>query len=262
MTYPCIPVWMKEKPKDPFDYPLRTKKEIMFDQEISPPLFPINIVKTEYQDPIKMRNVQTLKADYRNENVKIRVDIRTMGLGPLQKKRLLFLLGPRCKDRKTLTINVRQYNNYEHNMIRASDILKQLYWEAKRAPVIIWEKMRPKERRKLIVRVLGKTKEIREMKKEELKKEYDIEVVNFEKLFTDEKNLTYEAYKERIKKRGFLDKFKSEEDIAREQEQKGPKITLEESLKDFKKDAIKRKSLTPKAYKLFFEKNEEENKNI
>jgi hypothetical protein len=29
MGYPCIPDWEKTKPKDPFDYKLRTKEEVM-----------------------------------------------------------------------------------------------------------------------------------------------------------------------------------------------------------------------------------------
>ena len=48
MGYPCIPEWDKTKPKDPFDYELRSKAEVMKQHEYFPPNFQIKVQMTKY----------------------------------------------------------------------------------------------------------------------------------------------------------------------------------------------------------------------
>ena len=59
-----------------------------------------------------------------------------MGLAPLQRQRFIFLLGNRYTGSGKIKIVCRQYNTFHENFIRAHEILRELYWESKRAPSI------------------------------------------------------------------------------------------------------------------------------
>ena len=41
MSYNCVPDWMKPAPKDPFDYKLRSKEEVMEEFKYYEEPFPI-----------------------------------------------------------------------------------------------------------------------------------------------------------------------------------------------------------------------------
>ena len=70
-----------------------------------------------------------------------------MGLSPTQKQRLIFLLGSRYrKGNPNVKITVKQFDNFEQNYYKALDIIKQLFWEAKRAPGFESKCIRPRER--------------------------------------------------------------------------------------------------------------------
>lgn len=67
MKYPCIPDWMKKNKKDEFDYPLRSKEEIYFEQFATVSFFPLQNEYRSYSDPNKL-NMEA-KYDMRNEIV-------------------------------------------------------------------------------------------------------------------------------------------------------------------------------------------------
>lgn len=48
MQYTQIPEWLKKQERDPFDYPLRSKAEIMEEQKYFPPDFDIEVEMTKY----------------------------------------------------------------------------------------------------------------------------------------------------------------------------------------------------------------------
>lgn len=257
MEYPCIPIWMKSTPKDPFDYPLRTKKDIMFDQEICPPDFPVTIIKSEHQEYEKMKNVSVAKSDLRNFEVKLELDITKMGLGPVQLHRLKFLLGNRYRKNNKFKIVVKQFLTYEKNMQRACDIIQQLYWETLRAPAFLWERMRPKERRKWNLRLLGKTKEERENKMKQIIKYEKEEKLNFEKIANDKSQFSNEEYQKRIDAKSEidfnnLDNNKNDIESKLKEENKITELEMIENLKKFNKGKFK---LTDKAREMFGDDN-------
>jgi hypothetical protein len=252
---------MKERTKDPFDYPLRSKKEVMFDQYLIPPTFPVKISNTEYSSTRKSLTFPETKADTRGNQIRIYLNLQLMNLSNLQKKRLIFLLGPRYKGSDVIKITSRHYNNTEKNLAKGIDIVRQLYWEALRAPRFIWEKLKPTNRRRL-KRKFGKTKEEREKNmKEETEKVLKAKE-EFDALY-DTGNYTYEYMMKR------LEKIVKEEDdlITKEVEKTKNKlktVEVEQQTTILEKDidirkpkegekAVKEKILTKKAYKTFYE---------
>ena len=72
--------------------------------------------------------------DTRDRVAKIRVNLTEMGLAPLQRQRFIFLLGNRYTGSDKIKIVCKQYNTFHENFVRANEILRELYWESKRAP--------------------------------------------------------------------------------------------------------------------------------
>lgn len=253
MTYPCVPMWMKPREKDPFDYPLRDKKEMMLEQFIVPPLFTGKIISSVYSEKEALWDMPVHKADMRDKIVKIECHIDKLGLTPLQKKRLIFLLGSRYKpNNPRFKIVVRQYNDFDHNLHRALDILKQLYWEAKRAPLFIWERMGNKQRRRLKEKMYGKDK----LKREEIMKQ----TAEQEKIFREKfeglistgnynRETLAKHYQEFLTKYGAeVIKPKDEKtDLLKEHEEK--KVQEYANL-----ESTKKRYLSKKAYDMFYKK--------
>jgi hypothetical protein len=263
MKYPCIPVFMKNREKDPFDYPLRSKKDIAFEQYMRPPMFGMKVIANDYQVISQNKTYAVHKADNRNNIAKIELNLNHMDLSPLQEKRLIFLLGPRYKkNKRTFKIVSRQYNNWEHNMARIMDIFRQLYWEAKRAPAIYLPLMKSKQRRKLRDRILGEglTPHEREEKIKHFSQLHDEGRAEFEQLW---ESGTYS--REHLNKKIEVilkEKFKTENDELSEE----GKLSAERAEELFKrenieKELVKKRILTPKAYETFYGKNALETNN-
>jgi hypothetical protein len=72
--------------------------------------------------------------DTRDRVAKVTVDLKEMGFAPLQRQRFIFLLGNRFTGSDKVKIVCKQYNTYHENFVRANEILRELFWEAKRAP--------------------------------------------------------------------------------------------------------------------------------
>jgi hypothetical protein len=94
-----------------------------------------------------------------------------MKLSTLQKVRFIYLLGNRFQGSPKLKITCRKYDNFEENMAMCIDQLKQVYWEALRAPAHDEQYHRSASRRWNAKVKLGRTKEERIARKEELKQE-------------------------------------------------------------------------------------------
>lgn len=80
-------------PRDPFDYKLRPKEEVAEEFRNFPPEFNIIVNYKRYNAGDMSQHKKTM--DNRERVAKLRVDIRTLRLAPLQRKRFQFLLGPR-----------------------------------------------------------------------------------------------------------------------------------------------------------------------
>jgi hypothetical protein len=252
MTYDCIPTWMKDKPKDHFDYPLRSKQEIQLENEISPPNFPVNCIKKTYMAPLKNIGAKINNSDLRNSIVKFEVEFNNLRLTPLQKNRLIFLLGNRYKGGKSFKIVVRQYDNLENNFAKGLDILKQLYYETKRAPPFLWERMTNKERRKAKRKYLGKTVEEQNENLKKYLEMYNADKEKFDNLMKDPTNFTKEKCLERWteKYKAALNAFVSKEKQEKEMEETQKSLVTKD---EYFKNLVNERILSPKAYKTFYE---------
>ena len=68
-------------------------------------------------------------------------------------------------------IVISQYDSYQENYVRAFETLREIFWEAKRAPSINTTiKCNPYRREFLIKKFFGKTSEERRKNRNELKK--------------------------------------------------------------------------------------------
>jgi hypothetical protein len=261
MTYPCIPRWMKPRESDPFDYPLRTKKEICFEQFLQPPLFTINVTKDTYHAVTETSTFNVHKADNRNNRITLEANLNEMMLTPLQQKRLIFLLGPRYKNDGKVKIVSHQYTNLEHNLARGFDIFKQLYWEAKRAPAFIWNKMNNQQRNNLLNRLFGKQNpEKYDQLFEEWNKKNMKDFEQFEKIY-DNGEYTPKFILDNVQK--ILDKstktptedeLKEKEKEISNAERKAEEILARENIE---KNLVKKQILSKKAYETFFKNDEQ-----
>ena len=237
---------------------MRSKREILFEQEISPPDFPIRLdIGNSLAANLTYKPIQ--ETDKRGREAKLTININDMKLTMLQRKRLIFLLGPRYRNSDNFKIVFKNYNELQKNIIKAFEILKLLYIEAKRAPTFHPVKSTPRERRNYYRKYLGKTQEERSIKKKELDQRYENDTKKLEKLWENkEENFTMEKIRERV-----LNKVKMDEQISFENIEATKNVikesTLEElpiSKKDYEENLVKSRKLTPKAFKLFFEKSD------
>lgn len=263
MKYPCIPVWMKQKEKDPFDYPLRSHKEIAFEQTLNPPTFCVKVVVNNYTAITQFSSLNVHKADKRNQEVTIIGDIHNMNLTPLQQKRLIFLLGPRWKGDGRVKIVSRQYNKLGDNLARGFDIYRQLYWEAKRAPMYIWSRMNNSERRAAARKLFGKNIPIEKLKqlKEEYSKKAEKAKIEFDNIY-DNGNYTPKFIKDNLQR--YLDANQQEESLQKEQEhirmtQATKKAEETLARENIEKSLVKKRILSKKAYETFYGSYNEEN---
>ncbi|KRX04928.1 Pectin lyase fold/virulence factor [Pseudocohnilembus persalinus] len=127
--YSAIPHYQKIEKKDPHDYQLRGKEELMQEWETNPPNnINITFIFQQYNDA-------AYEVSDRNRRVSCDFDIGSLGLSKLQKDRMKILLGPRYKGKDQVRISVEQYPEMEQNYVKLTDMLKQAYWESKRAPL-------------------------------------------------------------------------------------------------------------------------------
>ena len=252
MTYDCIPFWLKEKPKDPFDYPLRSKQEIQLENEISPPNFSIKCIKKTYMAPLRNIGAKINNSDLRNTHIKFEVEFEKLKLTPLQKNRLIFLLGRRYKGGNSFKIIVRQYDNLEYNFAKGLDILRQLYYETKRAPPFLWDRMTNKQRRITKKKYLGKTVEIQNENINKYMEMYKVDKEEFDKLMKDPSNFTKEKCLERWneKHKAALNAFVSKEIKEKEMEETQKTVLSKD---DYYRNLVNERILSPKAYKTFYE---------
>ena len=126
-----VPEWNKKIYRDPFDYPLRSIDEVKAEFE----KFPIDkTARVEiYQFSDRHHNKPKF-IDAEQAVVKMWVDMDGWNLTPLQKERLVFLLGPRYKGVSEFKIVSRQYPQRDQNLQKCIDTAYELLLETKRAP--------------------------------------------------------------------------------------------------------------------------------
>jgi len=231
----------------------------MLEQEICPPNFPIEFLSNIYYGAdLTYDSVQ--KGDKRNREGKFVVNINDMNLTRLQRQRLIFLLGPRYKNSSKFKIVYRKYETIEKNLEKAFEILKLLYIEAKRAPILHPTKCSPKERANYFKKYLGRTKEDREIKRKQLDGLFEKDLNNFNLLkINEEENFTLDKIRDRmVEKFNQINKDNSEnarnESLNRKIESKRKLVTLkkDEVLEEFNQ----KKKLTSKAFKMFVQNKE------
>jgi len=226
----------------------------MLEQEISPPNFPLEIqTNIYYGADLTYENIQ--RGDKRNREGKFVVNMNDMNLSRLQKQRLIFLLGPRYKNSSKFKIVFRKYETVEKNLLKALEILKLLYIEAKRAPILHPTKCSPKERANYFKKYLGRTLEERNVKRKELDEMYEKDLNNFNMLKKNKENFTLEKIRDRMIEK--LDKMNIDSnEQAQKEALKGKDsdrklITLKrEEVQD---EFNKTKKLTPKAFRMFIQ---------
>ncbi len=126
--YEALPAWGNVTPKDPFDYPLRSRENIREYQELNPPNFPVEV-------DFKIMMGATPTNDSKGRTIRLIVKVKDMKLTPKQKARMIFLLGDRYKPKEDLIkIKVDSFQKVEENYMRGLEILKELYLETIRAP--------------------------------------------------------------------------------------------------------------------------------
>ena len=82
MSYNCVPEWMKPAPKDPFDYKLRSKEEILEEFKYYEEPFTVEACYKKYTaGDTRMED----NLDTRDRVAKITVNLKEMGLAPLQR---------------------------------------------------------------------------------------------------------------------------------------------------------------------------------
>jgi len=81
--YPCLPSWQHIKPKDPFDYKLRSKEEVIEEFKMFEIDFPINVNYKRYTAGDVRPTEHVQNRDNRERVAKIRIDIRDLRLAPL-----------------------------------------------------------------------------------------------------------------------------------------------------------------------------------
>lgn len=179
MEYSCVPEWQQATVKDQFDYKLRTKEEVKNEFKYHNAEFNILSVFKGYTagNPRLEDNMDT-----RERVAKIWVDLREMKLAPLQRQRFVFLLGPRYLGSHKVKLVCRQYITFHENYVRVMEILREIYWESKRAPDVNTTMLKnPYRREYLLKKVYGKTKEQR------------TEAKKAEKLWLDENTMNIDA---------------------------------------------------------------------
>lgn len=106
----------------------------------------------------------SMRVDHRDKVCKIQFDLRELALAPLQRERFVFLMGPRYREGHRQRLVARKALTYLENYDLVFDQLRELYWEALRAPTTMSTFIRnPYRREKFIKKTFGKTAEERKM---------------------------------------------------------------------------------------------------
>ncbi|CAD8178387.1 unnamed protein product [Paramecium octaurelia] len=118
---------MKQTFRDPFDYPLRTKKEIDEQLKQNPP---------SYKVFAEISFIPDLKGDnlHKNSEIAVFVNISEMNFTPKQRERFIYLIGPRYKGKDEIRIKVNTFNNPQQNIEKGKEMIYELFLEAIRAP--------------------------------------------------------------------------------------------------------------------------------
>ena len=96
MQYTQVPDWLAKQQRDPFDYKLRSKAEVMEQQKYFEPNFEFRTEFFKYPAG-DVREHGNTRVDHRDKVAIVHFDFSNLNLAPLQRERMIFLLGPRYK---------------------------------------------------------------------------------------------------------------------------------------------------------------------
>lgn len=168
-----MPQAFETKRNDPFDYKLRSLKEVKEQLAFHTPDLHVNASYKRYTAG-DYRQGDENNIDDRDRISKLKFDLRDLHLAPLQRERFIFLLGPRWNPKKPHDIKIvtKQYATFLENYFKGMGTIQELYYEALRAPADPVNLVRdPYLREKFIKKKFGRTKEERKATLRRLKRE-------------------------------------------------------------------------------------------
>ena len=188
-----------------------------------PPDFEWEVTSVSYPagDTREHGNTRT---DHRDKKAKITFDLRDMNLSPEQRERFVFLLGPRYKGSHVNKIVCNKFLSFQENYLKCLEQLREIYWEALRAPSRCATLTRnPYRREFLIKKKYGKTKEERKANLKAEKEQFEADKVKIDQEILDqeiyendvvakERSAKRRELAKRRKKLGFNDKGAEEAD--------------------------------------------------
>lgn len=164
--YPCIPEFMKEVKKDPFEYTLQTKDEVR-KQLLVQNNFKLWIGRVMSNETGVNVDTPMHTSLLQKEFARVKFNLHEWPMSSLQKERLIFLLGPRYKDKPEVKMTVKQFPTFIENSQRAKEIVTELVLESLRAPNIDIKAIRNPYYKDRAKKEYGKTKEIRDQRRAE-----------------------------------------------------------------------------------------------
>lgn len=168
--YKLIPPSIKKQERDPFDYPLRSLAEVKREHKYFPPNFEWTVESVQYPSS-DQRQHESLRVDHRDKICRIFIDLNDLNLSPEQRERFIFLLGPRFTGSTKIKFVSREFFTYQENYIKCLELMREIYFEALRAPSRNITMLRnPYRREFLIKKLFGKTAEERRASRAEFKK--------------------------------------------------------------------------------------------
>mmetsp|Transcript_43006 Transcript_43006/g.31401 ORF Transcript_43006/g.31401 Transcript_43006/m.31401 type:complete len:126 (+) Transcript_43006:63-440(+) len=107
--YECIPEWMTPAERDPFNYKLRSKEDIIHEFKYFTHPMELGVAYKGY--PSGDKRVED-NIDNRDRVAKVFVSMNSLGLSTLQRERFIYLLGPRYTGSDNIKIVCRRFNTY------------------------------------------------------------------------------------------------------------------------------------------------------
>ena len=196
----------------------------MEQQKYFPPDFTWDVTTVKYPAGDPREHAGTTRTDHRDKKARITFDLRDFHFSPEQRERFVFLMGPRYQGSHVNKIVCAKFLTFQENYLKCVEQLREIYWEALRAPSRCATLTRnPYRRESLIKKRWGKTKEERtaNMQAEKLeqvahKAAVDQQILDKEIYETDvvgkERSLRRRELAKRRQKLGFNDKGADEAD--------------------------------------------------
>lgn len=237
MQYDYVPDFMKAVKTDPFDYPLQSREEVRKQIYSTPELNYMNTTVTQvYHDRTIVPIDAPMIGDFKESiHPKITIDISKLGLSSLQKERMIYLLGPRYRGNNMITLNCKQYDNFDQNYAKLEETIKELMIETLRAPQVEIDCIRNPYRHDRYKKLLGRTKEQRDAKRALIKQKKD---ENYKFFLETGQSLAYHKVIEDLKKE--IEVVQANEKAIAESEEPAPEPLKDDLFENLKINYFRR----------------------